>query len=78
MQLKDIIKITIFAVIGLILSIAGEAVVHHAGLELDEHLGQDVHLLLAHGLAQRIGLAHGEARQVGGDLHDLSSFRPYT
>ena len=52
-------------------ALLGEAGLDHSGLELDEHLGQDVHLLLTHGLAQRVGLAHGESRQVGGDLHDL-------
>ena len=52
-------------------ALLGEAGLNHPGLELDEHLGQNVHLLLTHGLAQRVGLAHGESRQVGGDLHDL-------
>ena len=33
--------------------------------------GHDLGLLLAHGLAQDVGLAQGEAGQGRGDLHDL-------
>ena len=42
-----------------------------AGDELVALLGHEVAVLLAHGPAQRVRLPHGEARHLGGDLHDL-------
>ena len=40
----------------------------HEGVAL---LGHDLRILLAHGLAEHVGLAHREAGQLGGDAHDL-------
>ena len=39
--------------------------------ELLALLGHELAVLLAHGAAEDVGLAHGEARHLGGDLHDL-------
>ena len=39
--------------------------------ELLALLGHELAVLLAHGAAEDVRLAHGEARHLGGDLHDL-------
>src|SRR5436309_1896266 len=39
--------------------------------ELFALLGHELAVLLAHGAAEDVGLAYGEARHLGGDLHDL-------
>ena len=42
-----------------------------AVLEALALLGHDLGVLLAHGLAQQVGFAHGEAGEVARDAHDL-------
>ena len=42
-----------------------------AGDELLALLRHELAVFLAHGAAERVRLAHGEARHLGGDLHDL-------
>ena len=53
---------------GLLLVDAVGARPRHEGLAL---LGHDLGVLLAHGLAQHVGLAHREPGQDRGDAHDL-------